>query len=154
MTPEDVPRRFAACWNAGDADGLAELFAEDADFVNVVGLWWRRRKDIRKAHAYALARYFRNTAITIEELAVRYVRDDVATVHVRWTMTGQIAPDGRPAAARAGMMIFVVERRETAWLAVCAQNTDISPGMETNLADGEGLKSISYNGRGPGEDEK
>lgn len=146
MTPEDVPRRFAERWNAGDATGLAALFADDADFVNVVGLWWRRRKDIRKAHAYALRRYFRDTEITMERHETKYIRDDVATVHVRWTMRGQRAPSGNEARPRAGMMIFVVEKRNDAWVAVAAQNTDISPGMETNLTGDGGLEAVSYDG--------
>ena len=40
---EAVVRAFFDRWNAGDADGIGALFAEDADFVNVVGLWWRSR---------------------------------------------------------------------------------------------------------------
>ncbi len=144
MTPEDIPRLFAEHWNAGDADALAGLFAEDADFVNVVGLWWRRRKDIRKAHAYALERYFRDTEISLKRLEVKYIRPDVATVHVRWTMHGQRGLNDETTGDRAGMMIFVVERRETAWVAVAAQNTDISPGMETNLAGQGGLEPVSY----------
>jgi len=144
MTPEDIPKLFAKHWNTGDADGLANLFAEDADFVNVVGLWWRRRKDIRKAHAYALERYFQNTRIEIERMEVKHIREGVATVHVRWTMLGQINPDGRAASRRGGMMIFVVEQRGTDWVAVAAQNTDISPGMETNLAGDGSLEAVSY----------
>ena len=49
--PAAVAEAFAAAWNAADADALAELFAEDADFVNVVGVWWRRRRQIRVNHA-------------------------------------------------------------------------------------------------------
>ena len=34
--PAAVAEAFAAAWNAADADALADLFAEDADFVNAV----------------------------------------------------------------------------------------------------------------------
>ncbi len=33
--PGRIPYRFAAAWNRGDAEGIAQLFAPDADFVNV-----------------------------------------------------------------------------------------------------------------------
>ena len=33
-------------------DSSRNLFTEDADFVNVVGLWWRTRAQIRDNHAY------------------------------------------------------------------------------------------------------
>ncbi len=43
-TPEEFPRAFAAAWMARDAVALAALFAADADFVNVAGLWWEDRR--------------------------------------------------------------------------------------------------------------
>lgn len=38
MTPEDVSHRLVERWNADDTDSLANVFADDADFVNVVDL--------------------------------------------------------------------------------------------------------------------
>jgi uncharacterized protein (TIGR02246 family) len=46
-TPEAVIHGWEDAWNRADADALAELFAEDAEFVNVVGLWWHDRANIR-----------------------------------------------------------------------------------------------------------
>ena len=46
--PEDVVRGFADAWARGDADAIAALFTQDADFVNVVGFWWTRREQIRQ----------------------------------------------------------------------------------------------------------
>ena len=37
-SPEHIVHGFAEAWNRRDAAALAALFAEDADFVNVVGL--------------------------------------------------------------------------------------------------------------------
>lgn len=68
---ESVARAFFDRWNAGDADGIGELFADDADFVNVVGLWWRNRRAIRKAHAYGFKHIFQHATIEITELKVR-----------------------------------------------------------------------------------
>ena len=48
MTPADVPVLFAQAWNAHDADALASLFDEDAEFVNRTGLCWHDRESIRK----------------------------------------------------------------------------------------------------------
>jgi uncharacterized protein (TIGR02246 family) len=35
--PEDIAAAFAAAWNVRDADAIAALFEDDAEFVNVVG---------------------------------------------------------------------------------------------------------------------
>lgn len=57
-SPEDSAIAFAAAWNEADAGSLAELFAEDADFVNVVALWWRTRTQIQDNHADGFRRMF------------------------------------------------------------------------------------------------
>ena len=144
QSPEDLPRLFAERWNEGDAAGLAVLFAEDADFVNVVGLWWRKRRDIERAHAYAFARYFRDAKLALEEVKVRFLGDAVAAVHAKWLMTGQINPGRAEGAPRGGVVLFVAEKTGEGWRAVACQNTDIAPGAETNMVENGKLKPVSY----------
>ena len=50
QSPEDIPKLFVENWNQRRPDLMAALFEEDADFINVVGLWWNNRNDILKAH--------------------------------------------------------------------------------------------------------
>ena len=40
---------FLEAWNHRDPDALAALFDKDAEFVNVTGLWWHTREEIRSA---------------------------------------------------------------------------------------------------------
>jgi len=54
QSPEDIPQMFVENWNKRRPDLMAEVFEEDADFINVVGLWWNNRADILKAHDYGL----------------------------------------------------------------------------------------------------
>lgn len=143
-SPEDLARLFADCWNRGDAEGLGELFFDDADFVNVVGLWWRKRRDIERAHAYAFARYFKNARMALEEVKVRSLGERVAIVHARWTMGGQINPDETDGALRQGVIVFVAENTADGWRVAACQNTDIAPGAETNMVQDGTLKPVSY----------
>ncbi|MEH2420571.1 MAG: SgcJ/EcaC family oxidoreductase [Nostoc sp.] len=41
---------FAEAWNTKDAEPLAKLFAEDSDFVDVIGRWFKGRTEIKQAH--------------------------------------------------------------------------------------------------------
>lgn len=55
MTKEEIAlssvvSRFIKAWNSHDMKAFANLFTEDADFVNVIGLWWKGRGDIQKQH--------------------------------------------------------------------------------------------------------
>ena len=38
-TPESIPTLFVEAWNNRDPETLAAMFDEDAEFVNVTGLW-------------------------------------------------------------------------------------------------------------------
>ena len=143
-TPEDIPRLFADAWNRRDAQALASLFVEDAEFVNVVGLWWHTRKDIERAHHYGLTTFFRDTTLTARGVKVRTVSENVAIVHTRWRLSGQRDPSGNTLDTRVAIMVFVAERSDSGWRVLTAQNTDVVPGAETNAARDGTLTPLDY----------
>ena len=87
--PEDVVATFVEAWNRCDPDVLATLFDSDAEFVNVTGLWWHTREEIRKAHAYGLTRIFKESVLTATDVRVKWLSDEIAVVHARMTLAGQ-----------------------------------------------------------------
>lgn len=115
--PDQVPALFADAWNRRDPDALASLFAEDAEFVNVTGLWWHNRASIRKAHAYGLERIFNQSPLTIEEVRSKQLSDDVVVVHARMALSGQspVADIERPG-VRTNIFSFVMRLVGDAWL--------------------------------------
>ncbi len=144
--PDDVPVAFVAAWNARDPDAIAALFDEGAEFVNVTGLWWHDRAAIREAHAYGLTRIFPDSTLRLGGVRVKRLRDDVAVVHARMHLTGQTPAEGvtRPG-ERTTVFSFVVHRTPDGWSCASAQNTDVVPGMETNVIDEEGrLRGADY----------
>jgi uncharacterized protein (TIGR02246 family) len=144
--PEQIPALFADAWNARDPDALAALFEEGAEFVNVIGLWWHDRASIRKAHAYGLEHIFNASTLAVDETRVKHVRDDVAVVHARMTLSGQ-TPVGRVRQPwpRTNIFSFVVHRAGERWICASAHNTDVVPNMETNIMDEEGrFRSANY----------
>jgi len=66
--------RQAETWNRHDAKGYASLFTEDADVVNVLGWWWRGRLEIESKLGAAFAFVFRDSALTISEVHVKFLR--------------------------------------------------------------------------------
>ncbi|SDY52421.1 YybH family protein [Tessaracoccus flavus] len=144
--PLDIARGFLEAWNDQDPDALAALFTDDADFVNVVGLWWEDRPSIRRAHARGFRVMFGGSEMTLERTKVRRLGADAAVVHALWSMTGQVDPAGSPVGDRSGVLSFVVERQpDGGWLAVAAHNTDRFPAAETLVAEPSGqLEPTSY----------
>jgi uncharacterized protein (TIGR02246 family) len=126
-SPDDLPSLFASAWNAHDMAALAQLFGEDADFVNVVGIWWRDRRAIEEAHAFAHRTFFRNSRLQIDDVAVKHLRRDLVTVHSTWTLSGQEEPDGTAGQPRRGILLFVASQEPDGWRIRAAQNTDIVP---------------------------
>ena len=141
---ETFVARFVTAWHARDGHALAALFAEDADFVNVVGIWWEDRAAIERAHQYALDSFFAETRLAPGRRKLRPLGPDRLLLHQRVRLSGQRAPDGSEAGGRSTIFSFVLERRGTDWLAISAQNTDIVPDAETHVADDCKLTARDY----------
>lgn len=144
--PEDIPALFVEAWMQRDADMLASLFTEDAEFVNVVGLWWHSRDDIRRAHAYGFEHIFGDSDIRLMETKVKQLASDIAVVHARMRLKNQ-TPKGKVETPqlRQNVFSFVVQKTGEYWQCVSAHNTDIVPGAETNIIDEDGnFSSVNY----------
>lgn len=150
LNPEDIPHRFAEAWNEYNPDGIADLFYDDADFVNVTGKWWDNKTDIWKAHDFGLRVIFQNSSLEILKVKVKALSDNVAIVHSKLRLSGQTKnKTEKEVGDRETMFIFVAKRQNNGeWLCVSAQNTDIVYGKQTNIRDESGeLKSVSYKER-------
>lgn len=148
--PESVPAVFVEAWNQRDPDKLASVFEEDAEFVNVTGLWWHNREAIRKAHAYGLERIFNRSELKLVATRVKWLSDTIAVVHAKMTLTGQTpAAEVERPQARQNIFSFVVRHTPRGWRCASAHNTDVVPGAETNVIDEQGrLSSVSYRSLG------
>jgi uncharacterized protein (TIGR02246 family) len=127
---------FAETWNHHDMEAFGRLFAPDADFVNVAGDWWKGRQAIEERHAYAhgtipadtpgdLPRYwgiFKTSTLRFTQIDVRFLRKDVAVVHVGMELLG----DARTTNPRHSTATFILTRQNGGWLIAAAQNTEIN----------------------------
>ena len=144
--PEDIPGLFAEAWNRRDAGAIAGLFVEDAEFVNVTGLWWHDRQAIFRAHDYGLKKIFPDSHLEIRQQKVRPLSPVLALVHARMRLSGQTAhADVERPGVRFTVFSFVVEKQEAGWQCISAHNTDQIPGKETNIVDAEGkVRPVDY----------
>jgi uncharacterized protein (TIGR02246 family) len=86
----EVLTRFYEGWNAHDVEKMVSAYAEDIDHINVFAQWHRGKaavkEDLRQLHAGqrrpdgSVAPLSQKT-FTIEK--VRFIKSDVAVVHVR-----------------------------------------------------------------------
>ena len=113
---------------------FAGLFALDADFVNVVGMWWKNSAEIEAAHVHSHSTFLRESTLAGKVEKIKFLGPDIATVHVHWELKGQIEPDGSVGQSRHGVLLMVMEHNGEQWLIQTAQNTDIVAGVLTQAA--------------------
>jgi uncharacterized protein (TIGR02246 family) len=110
---------FVHAFNASDARSLAALFADDAEFVNIFGMWMRGRAGIEVGHAHGFGGPLAKSTIVAGETHVKLVRPDVALCHIRWSRG---ASPGLPAAG--GVLSVVMIQNGEEWSMVSGHNTE------------------------------
>jgi uncharacterized protein (TIGR02246 family) len=122
---EDIAAKLAEAWNRHDARALAAIFAEDADFTNVFGMVAKGRAAIEALHAPLFKTIFKDSRLSVTETGVRLIRPDVASVDVKWTMTGARDPHGNPWPEREGLLNWIATRHGDGWLIDVSHNMDL-----------------------------
>ncbi len=115
-----------AAWNHHDAAAYANLFTVDGDCVNVLGWWWKGRAQIQSRLAAAFVFVFRDSALHVTDVQVKFLSPVVAVAHVRWTMEGFNFPPGMPE-PREGIELQVLRKVAGRWLIESFQNTNAVP---------------------------
>jgi uncharacterized protein (TIGR02246 family) len=127
LAPERIRDAFVDAWNRHDITSLTSLFADDAQFVNVLGMWWKGRDEIQRRLGGNHETIFRHSRLSPTGQDVYYLRPDVAIVHSTWMLTGQVDRDGKAVPDQEGIITLVVARGPEHWQINAFQNTDILP---------------------------
>lgn len=120
----DIEAAQATTWNAHDAHGFAQLFASDADVIDVHGSQWHGRDTTELMIAQAFASVFAKSSLRIDAVNVRSLSPDLALAYVNWTMTG-IGLTGD--SAQSGIQTQVLKKVDDRWLILSFQNTSAMP---------------------------
>lgn len=130
----DVPQAFAAAWAKHDGHQLGLVMSNDVDFVNVGGDWLHGRADFELYHTRLLSGRFKESILTPLDVAVRFLKPDVAILHWSWRVEGDRNEDGTPRKPRFGLFTMVVDKRGGEWLVTAAQNTGWISGPNPELS--------------------
>lgn len=112
-------------WNTHDMDSMGTLLTDDVDFVNVAGQWLKGKKETIETHRERHKVVFRESIWTTDSVAIKYVKADLAILHIGWGITGDVDPDGVPRTPRHGLFTWVVTKKKNVWQIVAVHNVNI-----------------------------
>ena len=143
-----LPQEFCDAWAKHDGYALAQIMAEDVDFVTVATTYLHGRADFETFHVRLLSGRFKDSTMTVLKTTTRFLRPDMAVVHWSWKIEGDRNADGTPRQPRFGMMTLVAEKKVGNWLVIVGQNTNAILGVPPEL---QGIKTpIAIPGTSPG----
>lgn len=95
LKPEDAPVAFQNAWNAHDMTAFAELFHDDATFVNRFGHYVKGVDAIVAMHRPIHETIYRDSTLSNELIDINHLGDGVAVMHF-WSRlaTGAAHPAG------------------------------------------------------------
>lgn len=116
----DTVKQMETGWNTKSGATFAKPFAEDADYVVINGRHLKGRLAIEKGHQQIFDTIYQDTTLSLTVKQIRFLRPDVAVVHVEGSRTGPTPEQ----VARATMTI-VMTKEEQGWTITAFQNTSI-----------------------------
>jgi uncharacterized protein (TIGR02246 family) len=109
-------------WNTKSGAVFAKPFAEDADYVIINGMYIKGRATIESAHQRIFDTIYKETNISLTIKQIRFLRPDVAVVHVNGHRDGPTKELTHDA-----MLSLVMTKEQHGWTIAAFQNTAVAP---------------------------
>lgn len=109
-------------WNAHDSKAFAAPFAADADYVVVNGMYIKGRDAIEEGHTGIFTAIYKDSRNAATIKSVRFVRKDVAVVHIEWNLEFNAGGEKRKAHA---LNTMIMTKDKGKWSIAAFQNTPI-----------------------------
>ena len=108
-------------WNTKSGALFAKPFTDDADYVVINGLYIKGRNAIETGHQRIFDTIYKDTTISLTVKQIRFLRPDVAVVHVsghRDGPTKELVGDA--------MMTLMMTKEQQGWRIAAFQNTSVA----------------------------
>jgi uncharacterized protein (TIGR02246 family) len=111
-------------WNAKSGQAFAAPFAADADYVVVSGMKLKGREVIERGHTGIFKTIYKDSHNVGTVQSIRFLRPDVAVVHVEWNL--EFRSSDQTEKARA-LNTMVMTKDSGKWSIAAFQNTPVQP---------------------------
>ena len=107
-------------WNTKSGALFAKPFAEDADYVIINGMYIKGRTVIETGHQQIFDTIFKDTTITLKVKQIRFLRPDVAVVHIEGHRDGPTKE-----LVQDALLTLVMTKEKAGWTIAAFQNTAV-----------------------------
>jgi uncharacterized protein (TIGR02246 family) len=115
-------------WNHHDMKAYVAQMTPDVEWINIVGMWWRGRDEVYRAHeAYHETIFKHRDLQPWKTVSIRAITRDVAVATAIGDGDGFTGTDGRVFPPSTSMLSYVMVRRDGHWLIAQAHNTTVDP---------------------------
>ena len=109
-------------WNTKSGAVFAKPFAEDADYVVINCMYIKGRATIETQHQRIFDTIYKDTNISLSVKQIRFLRPDVAVVHVNGHREGPTKDLSGDA-----ILTLVMTKDKHSWTIAAFQNTSVAP---------------------------
>lgn len=117
---------FLTSWNKHNFKDMKNYTTEDVDWVNVVGMWWKGRKEMQFATQAYHNTMFKNVPLEQKQATVRFITPDVAVAHVVWYYGEYTTPDGSKQGNTDDLATLVYVKKNGKWLLTAGENVPVN----------------------------
>lgn len=114
----EIVSQLCEGWNAGSGEAFAAPFTEDADYVIIDGRYVKGRPIIAVGHQQIFDTVYKGSHNTAVIKGIRFLRDDVALVHVQWDLSWQQGE-------HSAISTLVLTKEDGSWGVAAFQNTRV-----------------------------
>lgn len=120
----EIVKQLETAWNNGDSAGFSAPFAEDADFIHILGGHFIGRAAIEKGHRVIFDTIYKGSTVKFVVEKIRFAGSEVAIVFIYSALT--TSQPGLPPQLNA-RPTMVLQRHGDGWKVVTFQNTLVTP---------------------------
>jgi uncharacterized protein (TIGR02246 family) len=115
--------QLEAAWNAADSASFAALFAENADFIHILGGYYTGSAAIEAGHRMIFGTIYKGSRVRYSVEKIRFLRPDVAIVFLRQFLQFR---EGGVASDLEARPTIIAEKADGSWRIAALQNTRIT----------------------------
>ena len=115
--------QLEAAWNAADSTSFAALFAEDADFIHILGGYYAGRAAIEAGHRMIFGTIYKGSSVRYSVEKIKFLRPDVAIIFLRQFLQFK---EGGAATELEARPTIIAEKADGSWRIAALQNTRIT----------------------------